>query len=84
MTGLWLAFAVQALKNIRSLQQVGQIAAIAAGAALVIALGRGLQFISPLSAALTVVCAAALWGRTQLQKLERKFIFTDWRNCEIA
>ena len=60
------------------------MAAIAAGAALVVALGRGAAFLSPVSIILAAVCAGALWGRQKLQALERRFIFTDWRHCEIA
>ena len=75
---------VQALKNVRLLQQVARYAAIAAGAALVIALSRGAAYISPVTVAFTILGAAAVWGRQKLQALEKRFVFTDWRNADIA
>ncbi|KAK9789581.1 hypothetical protein WJX73_007380 [Symbiochloris irregularis] len=73
-----------ALKNVRLLQQVGKYAAIAAAAVLVIALGRGQQIVSPITAALTAFTAAVLYARKRLHKLEQRFVFTDWRHAEIA
>lgn len=64
--------------------QAARYAAIAAGAALVIALGRGAAYISPLTLSLAILGGAALWSRQKLQRLERRFIFTDWVNAKIA
>lgn len=73
-----------ALKNVQSIMQAARYAAIAAGAALVIALGRGAAYISPLTLSLAILGGAALWSRQKLQRLERRFIFTDWVNAKIA
>lgn len=80
----WLMHVAQALKNIRIMQQLGRIAAISAAAALLVAVCSGVAIISPLSIALAAVSSAAVWARSRLHAFEQRFIFTDWRHCEIA
>ena len=75
---------MQALKNVQLLEKVARYAAVTAAAALVVALARGVAYVSPLTVLLTLAGTAAVWGRQQLQALERRFIFTDWRHADIA
>lgn len=70
-------------KALRGVRATSTALAAAAGAALLglaYAWGRAVAPLAPASLALLAGLGLALVARNALQKLERKFYFTDWRH----
>ena len=70
-------------KALRGVRAASAGLAAAAGAAflgLAYAWGRGVAPLAPASLALLAGLGLAVAARDALQKLERKFYFTDWRH----
>ena len=72
----------QALKQVQTLQEVTQVASVAAALGTAYFLGQGTDLISLPVAATLIMAAALLVANKKLKSLEARFGFLDWQHSE--
>lgn len=73
---------LQAVKQIKALQQGAKVASVAAGLFAAWALGHGADASSVPTAASLLLLLGCTFGGIKLQELERHFGFLDWQHSE--